>query len=139
MPNHFHFLVKQLEKNGIIRFISNLQNSYAKYYNLKNNRNGTLFQNQFKGKWIESDEQFLYASRYIHLNPVSAFLVTFNQLEQYPWTSYPQYANTNTKSFIQTDPILNMFSSGEKYKNFVADQANYHKNLSLIKNVMFEE
>src|SRR3989344_7100501 len=38
MPNHVHFLMKELEKNGISRFMSNFQNSYAKYFHLKTDR-----------------------------------------------------------------------------------------------------
>lgn len=139
MPNHFHLLIKQLEENGINKFVSNFQNSYAKYYNLKNNRDGSLFKNQFKAKWIESDEQFLYTSRYIHLNPVKAFLIPFEQLGLYPWTSYPVYATENFQIFIKTDYILNMFSSRDKYIEFVSDQADYQEKMSLIEHIMIKE
>ena len=96
-------LVKQLEENGITRFISNFQNSYAKYYNLKNDREGALFKNQFKGKWIESDEQFLHVSRYIHLNPVTAYMISPDQLDTNPWTSFSSYIHEKAVSFINTD------------------------------------
>lgn len=139
MPNHFHLLIKQLEENGINKFVSNFQNSYAKYYNLKNNRDGFLFKNQFKAKWIESDEQFLHTSRYIHLNPVKAFLISFEQLGLYPWTSYSVYAAENPQIFIKTDYIFNMFSSRDKYIEFVSDQADYQEKMSLIEHVMIEE
>ncbi len=139
MPNHFHLLVKQLKENGINKFVSNFQNSYAKYYNLKNNRDGSLFKNQFKVKWIESDEQFLHTSRYIHLNPVKSFLISFEQLELYPWTSYPSYMTNNTRFFIQTDFILGMFSSRDKYKKFIENQADYQEKMSLIEHIMIEE
>ena len=86
MPNHFHLLVKQLEDNGISRLVTNFQNSYAKYYNLKNGRDGSLFKSQFKAKWVESDEQYLYTSRYIHLNPVTAYIIPIEQLGLSPWT-----------------------------------------------------
>ncbi|MBI4096452.1 MAG: hypothetical protein HY425_01915, partial [Candidatus Levybacteria bacterium] len=31
MPNHFHFLVKQMIKNGVSIFAANFTNSYTKY------------------------------------------------------------------------------------------------------------
>src|SRR3989338_4628239 len=40
MDNHFHFLLKQLTKSGISRFMANLQNGYAKYFNIKTRRAG---------------------------------------------------------------------------------------------------
>ena len=65
MPNHFHFLIKQLKEKGISIFLSQLSNSYTKYFNVKYGRIGPLLQGAFKAVRIETDEQFIHVSRYI--------------------------------------------------------------------------
>lgn len=127
MPNHFHFLVKQLQDGGIKKFISIIQNSYAKYFNTRNSRHGSLFQSPFKAKWIESDEEFLHVSRYIHLNPVTSYTIEFASLSQYPWTSYPQYVNSSKKSFVNTSYLLGFFLSRSQYISFVEEQVDYQR------------
>src|SRR3989344_6420565 len=59
MPNHYHFLVRQLRDNGIKLFASNLQNSFAKYFNTKYDRHGTLFQKPFSARRTETAEDSL--------------------------------------------------------------------------------
>lgn len=138
MPNHFHFLLKQIQDRGIARFIANFQNSFAKVFNLKNDRNGALFQNAFKAKRIITEEQCTHVSRYIHLNPVTAYLIEFNQLSGFEWTSFPAYAKDEQIPFVNTEFLLKMFGSKEKYLRFVEDQVNYQRQLALIKNLMME-
>lgn len=53
MPNHFHFLIRQLKDNGISRFMSHVCNSYTKYFNIKHNRVGPLLQGAFKATFKE--------------------------------------------------------------------------------------
>lgn len=138
MPNHYHFQLKQLQEQGIARFISNFQNSFAKFFNLKNHRYGGLFQNAFKAKWIETDDQFLHLSRYINLNPTTSYLVEFAKLADYPWSSYGWYLNENENKFLNTKVILEMMGSKEKYIKFVADQVDYQRELHKIKSLIFE-
>ncbi|MCL5438785.1 MAG: transposase [Patescibacteria group bacterium] len=138
MPNHYHFLLKQLQDSGILRFVSNFQNSFAKNHNLINGRHGTLFENSFKARWVETDEEFLHLSRYIHLNPVTSFLIEFKYLASYPWSSLSWYVDVNINRFVFSDFLLGMFKSKEKYFEFVADQVDYQRNLGLIKKMIIE-
>jgi putative transposase len=137
MPNHFHFLLKQNIDKGIISFISNFQNSYAKYFNIKNERNGSLFQKPFNGKRIENDNQLLHVSRYIHLNPVTSYLVEFKDLEAYPYTSLVSYKNSQY-SFLKPEIILLHFKSFKEYSLFLQDQVDYQRTLKLIKDFLFK-
>lgn len=138
MPNHYHFLLKQIRDKGIATFVANFQNSFAKVFNLKNNRNGALFQNAFKAKRIVTDEQFTHVSRYIHLNPVTAYMIEFDKLATFEWTSFPAYATNEQIPFINPDFLLKMFGSKEKYVKFVADQVDYQRNLAYIKDLIME-
>lgn len=135
MPNHFHLLVKQLKDGGITELVSKLSNSYTKYYNTKYNRVGPLFQGEFKAVLIESDEQLIHVSRYIHLNPVASFLV--KDLDKYDWSSYKEYLDQND-GLCTKDQIRGFFKSLQEYKNFVLDQASYAQELELIKHQLID-
>ncbi|MEK7559211.1 MAG: transposase [Patescibacteria group bacterium] len=140
MNNHFHFLLKQLTKSGISSFMANLQNGYAKYFNIKTRRAGPLFQSIFKSVRIETDEQLLHVSRYIHLNPSTGYLVDANNLHTYKWSSLSEYLGevTNNLSFISKDMILGLIGGADKYRQFVFDQAQYQRKLGLIKHLIIE-
>ena len=137
MPNHYHFLLRQLTDNGITNFISNLQNSFAKYFNIKNDRNGSLFQNSFKGKRIESEEQLVHVSRYIHLNPVTSYLIELDDLVDYPWTSFRLY-HYDLDLFVNKELLMESFKSKDDYYKFVADQVDYQRTLDKIKDLVLE-
>lgn len=138
MPNHFHILLKQLEDKGIQKTLSNLQNSYSRYFNLKTKREGPLFQSRFKAKRIESDEIFLHVSRYIHLNPTTSYLVEASNLSNYPWSSFPEYLKTETSEFIKKNVVLNIAGGIENYKRFIFNQVDYQRKLNKIKHLLLE-
>ncbi len=130
MPNHFHFLIKQLKDNGISKFISQLSNSYTKYFNTKYKRVGALFQGVFQAVIMESDEQFIHTSRYIHLNPVVSNLV--GNPDSWLWSSYNEYLSKNN-SICAKESIMSNFPSLDAYKRFVLDQADYGRTLEILK------
>ena len=139
MPNHFHFLLKQMKKGGISKLVANFQNSYTRYFNLKNKRVGPLFQGPFKAVRIETDEQFIHISRYIHLNPYSSLVIkTLEELERYPWSSLGEYLHPREKKLSFPKEILSFFKNPPKYKKFVFDQADYQRELEKIKHLVLE-
>lgn len=139
MPNHFHFLLRQTQKNGISRFMANFTNSYTKYFNTKNKRVGHLFQGAFRAVRIEDDKQLIHVSRYIHLNPVTSFLIETEELEKFPWSSYPEYTRLTQSEKVDIATVLNLFPNKDAYKNFVLNRVDYARNLEIIKHSTLDE
>jgi len=139
MPNHFHILAKQLHDEGIKLFMSQIQNSYAKYFNVKKKRSGALFQEMFKAVRIESDEQFVHVARYIHLNPLTSYVLREpSELENYPWTSFIDYMGKRTLPFLNRSMLMSHYPTTKKLKKFTMDQVDHQRKLKEIKHLMLE-
>ena len=139
MPNHYHFLLKQIEESGINNFVRNFQISYTKYINKRLDRTGALIQGQFKAVLIEDDEQLLHVSRYIHLNPYTSFIIKdLNELKVYPWSSLPEYLGKSKKGFCSKEVILSQFKNIDYYWKFLINQSDYQSNLDRIKHLTLE-
>ena len=131
IPNHFHFLIKQVSDKGIASYMQRFVNSYVHYINIKYKRVGPLFQGPFKGVLIESDEQFLHVSRYIHLNPLVSGIVS--DLKNYPWSSYNSYIGDGEDGLSNPELILRNFKTKNDYEQFVLNQVDYAKSLEDMK------
>ncbi len=139
MPNHFHFLIRQNFDCGISKFVGNFQNSYTKYFNTRHERDGSLFLDQFKAVRIETEEQLLHVSRYIHLNPFSGHLVnSTSNIIDYPWSSFPEYLGKVQNGPTDRSFIMRNFNSTRSYLQFVLDQADYQRQLKEIEHLVME-
>ncbi len=132
MPDHYHYLLKTIGRNILSSYISVIQNSYTRYFNLKNNRKGPLWQSRFKAIMISSNEQLLHVSRYIHLNPTTANLV--KKPEEWIYSSYREYISKKT---VLKNLIISI-KSPARYQKFTEDQIHYQKSLRLIKKMLLE-
>jgi putative transposase len=140
MPNHFHLLLKQKQKNGISKFVGKFENSYTRYFNTKSERNGPIFQGRFKAVRIETDEQLLHVSRYIHLNPFTSSIVQkIEDLQKYIYSSYPEYLNIIHTNFFEKEPIVSHFNDINAYQIFIHNQANYQRELKRIRHLILEK
>ncbi len=134
MPTHYHLLVKILKDHQLSKYVNNFENSFSRYFNIKFDRKGPLWESSFKAVKINTDEQLLHVSRYLHLNAVTAGLV--KKPEDWKFSSYKDLI-TN-KKFLKE--IITDFSISDniQYKKFVENNIDYQKQLHLIKKILLE-
>ena len=119
MPNHFHLIVKELEEGGIADYMQRVLTAYSKYYNVKYEKSGHVFQGPYRVVHIENDRQMLYLSAYVHRNPreLKGWL---SREGSYPWSSYTDFVERNRWSkLLMPDIILGSFKGPEKYKKYL--------------------
>ncbi len=135
MPDHYHILIKVLEEKSISKYMSDVENSFTRYFNLKFHRKGPLWQSRFKSVLIKSDEQLLHVTRYIHLNPTTSCLV--KKPEDWLFSSYKDYIFNHQllKNHIHEISISNPVA----YQKFTENNVNYQRKLKIIKRLLLDE
>lgn len=132
MPNHFHLLIKQKNKDDLKEFMQCLATSYSLYFNDRYERVGTLFQGRYKAILVKDDNYLLHLSRYIHLNPAKDDKGrTFVKLQGYDFSSYQDYIGVRNTKWVKTGFILEYFNDNKEqeiinkstYRDFVEGYA----------------
>lgn len=129
MPNHYHILLMPLSENNAPLFMKKLNGGYAKYFNNKYKRKGTLFESKYKSIIVKNEAHFIHLPYYIHFNPLdikfpewrSRELKNYKEvmkfLENYRWSSHLDYlGKKNFPSVTQRDFLLEFFGGTEGYK-----------------------
>lgn len=133
MPDHYHMLIKVLKGNSLSKYMNDVQISFTRFFNTKFKRKGPLWQSPFRAVKITTEEQLLHVTRYIHLNPTTAKLVS--RPENWVFSSYRDYIRNNY--FLEK--VLNELAiKPKRYKKFCEDQINYQIKLKQIKNLLLE-
>ena len=139
MPNHYHFLVRVKDMKAVFSYQSkkhykykndelrindflqqqfaNFHISYAKAYNNKYNRRGSLFQTKPKAKEISGMNSCLRVCRYIHRNPIKHGIV--KNLESWQYSSYLEYLDKVEWRILSKEMILSQFDSLTKFINYI--------------------
>jgi putative transposase len=138
MPTHIHLVLKQLVLNGLSKYIKVILDSYTRSFNTVHKRKGPLWESRFNNVLVRTDEQLLHLTRYVHLNPVTAYLV--KKPEDWLFSSHKEYlldANKNQlETICQFDNILEIKPS--LYRKFVNDRISYQRELAKIKNLLLD-
>jgi len=135
MPTHIHLILKQRKERGISIFMKNVLNSYTRYFNTKYKRKGPLWEGRFKRVWVGTDRQLLHLTRYIHLNPVTAYLV--DKPEEWLDSSFNEYIKPGADTRVcRYDEVLSITPGS--YEKFVKERISYQKQLAKIKNLVFD-
>ena len=136
MPNHIHWIIKQLDDSGIRLGMSDIFNSYTRYFNTRHKRVGHLFQGTFRAVPIESDEQLVHTVRYAFINPVVAGLS--DDPGSYHWSSYSEVIQKPKISLTDPSDFCAYFSDTDQLQSFVLDQIDYGRSLESIKHLTLE-
>ncbi|NLH38957.1 MAG: hypothetical protein GX445_02715 [Elusimicrobia bacterium] len=136
MPTHFHLIVDDFDDDYVSKYMNNIQNSYTRYFNLKHKRKGPLWQSRFHRIAVQKDEYLIHLTRYIHLNPVTAFLVS--KPEDWKYSSYQEYIAGEEINCVYKKYFPENYNFNKFYKEFVDDRIDYQRQLALIKNSIIE-
>ena len=74
MPNHYHFFIETPQAN-LSEIMRGINGFYTQAFNRKYKRVGPLFQGRYKALLVDKDAYALHLSRYIHLNPLTSFII----------------------------------------------------------------
>ncbi len=130
MPNHFHFLVKQLKEFAISHFMEQLAAEYAKTVNLHRLRSGHLFQGPYRLKWIPNEQNIPILANYIHQNPVKAGLVSVP--EAWEFSSCREYYGQRTAKFLDLNEVLSRLDGASDYRAFLEGKGDAEENLPVL-------
>lgn len=116
IPNHYHFILKQISEGGISEFMKRINGGYTNYFNLKYKRSGALLQGKFKAVLIDSDDYLLWLSAYVNGN---SQIHNLANAKEWRWSSYQEYLGNNKEKICNSSYILNEFKSVREYSGFV--------------------
>ena len=113
MNNHFHFLLKvTADPKDFSNALGEALNAYAKWYNNRNERMGSLFVRPYKRKVAEDIDYIKWLMRYIHCN-ITHHKISPNW-QHYPWSSFLNYiGKTDAHDFLDMTYLLKLFGNLE--------------------------
>ena len=139
LSNHFHFLIRikeleEIENKQTFEVLktlkvetaevdtfdfsqpfSNFFNAYAKAFNKKYQRTGSLFQSRFGRKRVDSDSYLVHLVHYIHFNPERHKFTDDYRL--YPFSSYQAILSLKP-SHLKRETLLQWFGNREEFREF---------------------
>ncbi len=138
MKNHYHLLVSEQVEGGLTQFLRKLNVGYAKYFNEKYERSGTLFQGRTKKVLVSHHSQFLYILHYVHLNPldylegseewrvrdrgtIRSAAAALAYLQSYRWSSYLDYCGIQNFPSILTTSLFKNTDIGSDLQRATAE------------------
>lgn len=127
MPNHFHLLIKQYNKDAIKQFMQSVAIRYSMYFNKKYSRVGALFQGIYKAILVSEESYLLHLTRYIHRNPLK-----HTKSLHFAYSSYGEFLGIRKTKWIKPAEILSFLDNSKvnlsitkktnTYKSFVEDE-----------------
>ena len=130
MRNHYHLMLAPLIEGGVSKFMKKLNMAYAKYFNIKYERKGTLFEGRYKSILLSKESHFIHLPYYIHFNPLDIKFPEWRErklksqkdavhfLESYPWSSHLDYlGKENFPGVTKREFLWEFFGGKDGYRN----------------------
>lgn len=117
MPTHYHFVLRQDGDIPISTFIQRLFQTYTQAFNKQQKRKGPLFEGRFRHVHVDRDEYVMHLCRYVHLNPVTAGLVS--SPEEWLYSNYLEWIDARSGTLVDREFIRQFFSTPDTYAAFV--------------------
>lgn len=128
IPNHYHLLVRQIQKRGISKLMHKLDMGYSRYLNNRLDRSGTLYEGAFKAIHVDKEQYLEHLPTYIHLNAldlggfewrsgmVSDWDAGMEFLSNYRWSSHHAYMNNKQYlPIIKDETVRHLYRDANDY------------------------
>jgi putative transposase len=113
LSNHVRLLLETPHAN-LSRTMQAFQTSYTVSSNQRHRHTGQVFEQRDKAFLVDKDNCLLQVSRYIHLNPVTAWIV--KRPQDYRWNSYRAYLTGKGAEGLKWEFICGHFGGQSKEK-----------------------
>jgi putative transposase len=117
MTNHVHVLATPATEASASRTMHALGLVYARYFNDRYARTGTLWEGRYRASVIDDDQYLLTCMRYIELNPVRAHIVALPG--EYPWSSHRCNAYGRYDPLVTPHALFLTLASRQESRNAV--------------------
>jgi len=151
MKNHYHLLLTERVEGGKSLFLRKLNVGYARYFNERHGRVGTLFQGRTKKILVKRQAHYLYILQYIHLNPLDYLKgaekwrvrskttlrnakEALEYLDSYRWSSYLDYMGHKNFPSILTKSLFqnSVGEHGDAIKQYLNSAVDDEQLIELI-------
>ncbi len=142
LPNHVHFMIRMRDEGCLTRYFlekrkdppgledlagllsrefGHFFNAYAKAYNERYDRRGSLFEKPFKRKPVENEGYFTSLIAYIHNNPLHHGFV--KGIDQWPHSSWFSYLSDKPTKIAREEGLA-WFGGREEFVKFHHEASN---------------
>ncbi|GKV70466.1 hypothetical protein NCCP2716_29640 [Sporosarcina sp. NCCP-2716] len=91
MSNHYHFLMNSEDDLG--KIMQRINRRYSDYYSKRYGHVGRIYQSRYYSGAAVGPRTLRIMSRYIHRNPIDTKRPLVEELRDYPFSSFPLYAD----------------------------------------------
>ena len=112
MSNHVHLLVTPADDAALSRMMHQLIGRYARHFNQRYYRTGSLWGGRFHSTVIDTDDYFFTCCRYIDRNPVEAGMV--RSAADYAWSSYRCLALGVEDELVTPHPLFESLGTSDQ-------------------------